>query len=223
LDATACGFSLFDPTPDDAIERVSQRIEETGSAIYKTHDIGTKDFDRLCARMPELKVLTITRDFADVVVSRFHYYRYFWHAKRELGAFPDHLKPYFDKYENWDDVSALNDIVHTDLILNWASEWAAFEGPLDGVKNALRLNYTDFEYSSLNKLWEFLALMPPNKLPTFSEIQATETANTGRDGNARFHRRGRSGESLQVFTTPSLWLLRSISWEREMNCDSPVS
>jgi len=213
LDATACGFSLFDPTPDNAIERVAQRIEETGSAIYKTHDIGTKDFPRLCARLPELKVLTISRDFEDVVVSRFHYYRYFWHAKRELGEFPDHLKPVFEKYNTMDDATALNDLVNTQLVRDWAAEWVAFEGPFDETKNVIRLRYTHFEFGFLNHLWSFLGLDAPAKLPTFSEIQATEKANTGRDGNSRFHRRGRSGEAQEVFATESLWRLRAIAYD----------
>lgn len=213
LDATACGFSLFEATPDDAIERVAQRIEEGGSAIYKTHDIGTKDFPRLCARLPQLKVLTISRDFEDVVVSRFHYYRYFWHTNRELGAFPDHLKPVFDRYSGMEDHAALSDLVGTQLVRDWVAEWVAFEGVLNENESVIRLKYTDFEFGCLNRLWNFLGLEAPLDLPTFSKIQVAEKAQTGRDGNARFHRRGRSGEAQEVFTTELLWEVRAIAYD----------
>ena len=78
VDGLAMGFSLAKQRAAEAVEDLARRLRRDAGAVrvFKTHDVPSADFDAVCAAMPELRVLTMHRDFRDTVVSRYFYLRY---------------------------------------------------------------------------------------------------------------------------------------------------
>ena len=74
VDGLRLGFRLLPPSESDAVEKLAAFFQRRPAVrVFKTHDVGAKDFDSVCAAIPELRVLTLQRDFRDVLVSRYFY------------------------------------------------------------------------------------------------------------------------------------------------------
>src|SRR4051812_3308611 len=88
IDGTACGFDIFgDAKPGALLNLRAALLNKNDVRVYKSHDIASKDFDAVANAFPDLVVLTISRDFKDIAVSRYFYYRYFWPTQPALGPF----------------------------------------------------------------------------------------------------------------------------------------
>ncbi len=199
VDGLAMGFRLARTREDGAVERMAERLRSAGAgAVYKTHDVAARDFDALCAAMPELRVLTMRRDFRDTVVSRYFYLRYYWQTDPGLGALPTDFAQFLARTGAMPDREALAALLETETMAVWAREWAAFETPFT-TPAALRVSYTGMlDESEFPRLSEFTGL-PLRRPMTFTEEQHVETRETGREGRARFNRSGRAGEWREWF------------------------
>ena len=90
------GFRLRPVSAGTAVVDLGKMLRAARSGrVFKTHDVPSRDFDAVCAELPEVRVLTVSRDFRDVLVSRYFYYRYYWPADATLGALPRHLAEFF--------------------------------------------------------------------------------------------------------------------------------
>ena len=167
--------------------------------VFKTHDVPSRDFDAVCAELPELRVLTVSRDFRDVVVSRYFYYRYYWPADATLGPLPPHLAEFFGALGKAGDRTALARLVESDVLRNWAEEWAAFEGAF-ATPHALRVTYAGLLDGSEREVLESFTGCPIPRLESFEAMQQAETHETGRGARSRFHREGRCGQWRRWFT-----------------------
>lgn len=167
--------------------------------VFKTHDVPSREFDRLCAVLPELRVLTVSRDFKDVLVSRYFYYRYYWPDDPTLGALPAHLAGLFDSMDGLSDREALPLLLASATLLGWAGEWAAFEGPF-ATGHALRVGYEGLLDGSAREAIEAFTGHRMPQVASFAERQRAETIDTGRRGRSRFNRCGRSGQWREWFT-----------------------
>ncbi len=185
VDGTALGFDLRRASAGTAAQRLAGELRAAdGGRVFKTHDVPAKDFAAVCAALPELRVLTVRRDFRDVLVSRYFYYRYYWPTEHALGPLPEFLARFFSAVEKADDCTALAQLIRSPLLGNWAEEWAAFEGEL-ATPAALRVSYAGLLERFVGRT------VPP--VDSFAETQRAETAETGRAGAERFNREGKYG------------------------------
>ena len=218
VDGNAKGFERIAPTPDSAISKLASEIMTRSVfargkffGVFKTHDVPAKDFDRVAAKLPDLRLFTVSRDFKDVVVSRYFYYRYYWHTDPGLGPLPAWIPPYMQRNSTASDADALSRIA-TDPILNgWASDWAAFETPFQ-TKNALRVSYEGMlAGKEMTQLELFLGRSIPS-VNSFAVEQSIES-KLGRQGESRFNRCGKSGQWKKYFSEPTVAGMDSLASE----------
>lgn len=152
-----------------------------GIVVFKTHDVPSKDFDVLCGAFPEVRVLTVSRDFKDVLVSRYFYYRYYWPDDPALGALPAHLSELFVAMRGLSDREGIGLLLGSAVLRGWAGEWVAFEGGF-ATSHALRVRYEGMIDGSEHEAIEAFSghRMPP--MDSFTERQRAETIDTGRRG-----------------------------------------
>lgn len=193
VDGTALGFDLRRVSAETAAQRLAGELRAAGGGrVFKTHDVPAKDFAAVCAVLPELRVLTVRRDFRDVLVSRYFYYRYYWPTDYALGPLPGHLARFFSAVEKADDRTALGQLIRSPLLGNWAEEWAAFEGEL-ATPAALRVSYAGLLAGSERARLEHFVGRTLPQVDSFAETQRAEAAETGRAGPGRFNREGKCG------------------------------
>ena len=167
-------------------------FERPEVGVFKTHDVGPVEFAAVCAAVPELRVLTVSRDLRDSVVSRYFYFRYYWPERYAAGTLPGYFKDFLAKIGDAPDGEALRALLDAEFANGWAREWAAFEMPL-GTERALRVTYSGMlDESEFGRIAEFTGL-PLRRRRAFEIEQAQETQNTGREGRARFNRSGCAG------------------------------
>jgi Sulfotransferase domain len=200
LDCAAFGFSLDRPNNEMAIQRLATTLDARGEyPVFKTHDVPSKDFDRLCSTIPDLKILTIHRDFKDVVISRYFYYRYYWPTEPSLGVLGEPIAQFVDDVSALSDEDAISCLVNSPILATWVSEWKAFEGEFS-TPNAMRLRYSEMlSGENLCELETFIG-SPIRKCDSFEQQQEAETSLTGREGKSRFFRQGRSGQWKDLLT-----------------------
>ena len=194
------GFRLVPPCEAGAVEKLAAFFKRRPAVrVFKTHDVGAKDFDAICAAMPELRVLTLQRDFRDIVVSRHFYLRYYWKTDPALGALPPPIAQFLAEVDGMPDREALAVLLDTPFVRGWAREWGAFEAGFS-TPHAIRLTYTGMlDESDFPRLTEFTGL-GLRRRRAFKIEQEQETLHTGREGMARFNRKGRAGEWREWFS-----------------------
>lgn len=200
VNALSMGFGLAGTREAGAIEKLARRLRRNAEVrVFKTHDVPSWDFEVVCDAVPELRILTMHRDFRDTVVSRYFYLRYYWRTDSRLGPLSPKFAKFLTEIGDVPDHEALEALLETTLVRGWAREWAAFEGRF-ATPNAMRVNYEGMlDESEFPRLAEFTGL-PLRKRKPFSAEQQQETQETGREGKARFHRRGRAGEWREWWT-----------------------
>ena len=200
VDGRELGFRVRAHSEEGAPEILAGALRSLRPAeVFKTHDIPSKDFDGVCAALPELRLLTVSRDFKDVIVSRYFYYRYYWPSDPTLGSFPQYLMDLFASFKNVPDRAALAQLIESPELRAWAEEWAAFEGAF-ATPNALRVRYSGLLDDSERSSLEAFTGRPFPRLASFEAAQEAETADTGRAGRTRFYRRGQCGQWREWFT-----------------------
>jgi hypothetical protein len=193
LDCNALGFKLSAESDGEAHSRLVAALRSRATTcVFKTHDLPSKDFDAVCSTISELKIITMNRDFKDVAISRYFYYRYYWPTEPALGRLPPHLANFFSKISDLSDGDAISFLLEDPVLLGWLREWRAFESSFH-TPRAIRLNYAKLLDGSETKRLERFVGCPCPRGKSFSTIQELETAQTGRNGNARFNREGRAG------------------------------
>ena len=194
------GFRLARESEPVAVEKLAVFIRRRPEfAVFKTHDIAPRDFHAICEAIPGVRALTLHRDFRDVVVSRYFYLRYYWRSDPGLGALPPSAREFFAQVGNAGDRESLTALLENEMVRGWAREWAAFERPFT-TTHAMRVNYTGMlDESEFPRLAEFTGL-PLRRRRAFAIEQEQETLNTGREGMARFNRKGRAGEWREWFS-----------------------
>ena len=95
--------------------------DRTGAGVIKTHDFPVRDFPRLLNAMPELKIVNMTRDPADILVSRLLYCR---HQRPSIGLPPG--LPYVETIGTKNDTDMINESIGTNPYAGWIREWTAF-------------------------------------------------------------------------------------------------
>lgn len=193
INCSRLGFELVRASSPGAVERLRDELRRRGpGGALKTHDIGARDFDTICEEIPELRVLTVRRDFRDVFVSRYFYYRYYWPTDPALGPLPTRLEDFFREQANADDHDTLARLADHDITLTWAREWAAFEAPFTTAR-AIRLTFSGLlDGTEQARLGAFVGLSPA-PVASFEEVQRQETVDSGRVGMSRFNRDGTVG------------------------------
>ena len=211
VDGIRLGFRLVPPCEPGAVEKLAAFFQRRPAVkVFKTHDVGAKDFDAICAAMPELRVLTLHRDFRDVLVSRFFYLRYYWKSDPRLGALPRDVARFLNAVGGMPDRAALAALPDAPFVRGWAREWAAFEREFS-TPHALRMRFTGMlDGSDFPRLAEFTGL-PVRKAKPFAKEQAEETEQSGRTGMVRFNRRGCAGEWREWFTREAGAMLESMA------------
>jgi len=191
LDCAALGFDLYRANNEIAIGKMAAALDVKAEyQVFKTHDVPSKDFDRICSTVPELKILTVQRPFKDVLISRYFFYRYYWPTDRSLGALGEPLAQLFDDVSALSDEDAISCVVNSPILKIWASEWKAFESEFT-TPNAMRLCYGEMlAIENLGELETFIG-SPIRNCDTFENQQEIETTLTGRKGKSRFFREGR--------------------------------
>ena len=194
------GFRLIPTSEAGAISKLTRFMSRRPAvAVFKTHDIAPKDFDEICTAIPELKILTLQRDFRDIVVSRYFYLRYYWPNEPLLGAMPKNFRQFLTDIGAAPDEVAFTSLLETEMLQGWAREWGAFEGAFS-TPHAIRLSYTGMlDESDFPRIADFTGL-PLRRRRAFEIEQEQETLNTGRDGMARFNRKGQAGEWREWFS-----------------------
>lgn len=191
LNGSALGFKLNKLSDDGAFEKLREIIAERAEIpIFKTHDIPSKDFDRIGEEIPQLKILTLHREFKDVLISRYFYYRYHWPENPSLGHLTEPFATLFADVAALSDKDAISCVINSEILPIWVSEWKAFEHPFQ-TEMGIRLSYAEMiENGEIASLNEFIG----RKIPlaaNFEALQNLETATTGRDGRSRFYRQGK--------------------------------
>jgi hypothetical protein len=218
------GFSLTGKTSPSAVGALANYLAQWTSKtvhesalLLKTHDIASAHFDELCDSLPQVRFVTIRRDFKDVVISRFFYYRYFW--KGAVGELPGYLKDDFQQFHTLSDAEALSSLIGMRSARVWAREWLAFDSPFT-TPRALRIEYdTLLNGSGFKRLSEFCGMrVAPGR--SLSLKQAEETKASGRQGNARFHRSGTSGQWRKWFSDEAAERLNHLL--HELSTGSPA-
>jgi hypothetical protein len=200
IDGNTLGFNLLRPTPASAFKRLALQVEklalscaESRFGVFKTHDVAPKDFATLAELMPQLRIVTLRRDFKDVVVSRYFYCRYYWHTEPALGDPPRMVTQMFAATAGFSDVAALKTLLRLPLIRAWAREWSAFEMDF-AHQRAIRVDYEQLlDGSDWARIAGFVGHGLPHAEP-FAAEQALETQNSGRTGKTRFNRQGTAGQ-----------------------------
>jgi Sulfotransferase domain len=211
LNCTALGFSLDSPRADHAISNLEKSLGTIrGTHVAKTHDIPSKDFDAVCSAIPYVRILTLNRDFKDVVISRYFYCRYYWPSDPSLGPLPPEFSEFLESASHLPDRLALSALARSPLLENWALQWAAFEGEFS-TSNAIRLRYESMlEGTDQSRLEEFTGISY-SAIEPFREIQASETIDTGRAGSTRFNREGRCGQWKEWLTAEEGMVIDSVT------------
>jgi hypothetical protein len=200
MDGLEMGFRLSKPRQPGAKERLAEFLRGRSEIrVFKTHDVPASDFDTVCAAMPELRILTMQRDFKDVVVSRYFYMRHYWPTEPALGPLPKWFAEYLSEIGDMPDREALPALLDAKVSQGWAREWAAFEGEFM-TRNALRLRYAGLLDGTEHASLEAFMGQPVRGVRPFDTAQRNETLQTGRAGSARFHRNGRTGQWRDWFT-----------------------
>lgn len=200
VDGLQMGFSLWKPHQPGALERLAEHLRSNPTVqVFKTHDVPSSDFDRLCAAIPELRILTLQRDFKDVALSRYFYMRHHWQTRPALGPMPLDFAQYLSQIGEAPDREALQLLLGSKVLRAWAREWAAFEGAFQ-TSRACRLEYTAMLDGSAEPSLEAFTGLQVRDIKAFESEQNAETSLTGRSGNARFHRVGRAGQWRDWFT-----------------------
>ncbi len=207
VDGLVLGFGLEGPCDPAAAGRLRDFLRaQSGVKVFKTHDVPSAEFDAVCAELPELRLLTMHRDFRDTVVSRYFYLRYYWPTEPALGPRPVEFQEFLADIGETPDKAALARLLETGMVRDWAREWAAFEGPFE-TRNALRVSYDGMlDGSELARIGEFTGMALPVRRE-FDAEQKRETESTGRQGAARFNRSGRTGEWREWFSEEEAALL----------------
>jgi hypothetical protein len=217
INGTELGFRLLQPSQPSAVKRLTAQIKNrmilcSGERFgaFKTHDIAAKDFDLVTAAIPGLRMVTVHRDFKDVVVSRYFYYRYYWPTEPGLGKLSPIIAEGMATVSALPDRLALRELVAARLVREWAKEWAAFELPFSTTL-AIRLTYEELLDGSA---WPSLERFAGRRLPAFEPFaveQIAETETSGRTGKARFNREGTAGQWMNWFNPPQAARLDAIA------------
>ena len=193
VDGLVCGFRLRAPSAETAARDFGKLLrEESGTRVFKTHDVPGWEFDAVCAAVPGLRVLTVSRDFKDVAVSRYFYYRYYWPGDPSLGPLPERLAEFFAGCAGMSDAESLGRLAGHGVLREWAQEWAAFEGGF-ATERALRVRYAGLLDGSERAALEAFTGRGLPQVESFAEARNAEAAATGREGSRLFHRRGQCG------------------------------
>jgi Sulfotransferase domain len=127
VDTTCLGFDLYSPSDPLAVGRFSKVLAaQLGRRVFKTHDIPSKDFDAVCSEIDNVKLVTVRREFKDVLVSRYFYSRYYWPTEPALGPLPPELAAFFEETRDFDDAAAISLLISSPLLLEWNKQWRAF-------------------------------------------------------------------------------------------------
>jgi hypothetical protein len=200
VDGRMIGFKLGALSEATAVPKLAKFIvNESSFQVFKTHDIGSRDFDAICESI-DLKVVTIRRSFKDVLISRYFYYRYYWPTEPSLGPLGPPLAEFFSDVSALSDEDAISCIINSSILPMWMAEWKAFEEPFANP-NTLRLCYDEMVAGrAFSDLEQFLGrrLVP---LDSFAHLQQAETKISGRDGCSRFYRVGGSQQWRQWMTS----------------------
>lgn len=203
LDCAAMGFALDGAVAsEEAMLRLELALQEIETGVIKTHDLPTLMFDAIVQRLPHVRLLTVRRDFKDVVVSRFFYYKCYWPTDPSLGPLSPSLEAYFRGLEGLDDREAILTLFGTDILFDWAREWAAFEPPFQ-TDRALRMTFEQITSPDLGVARSLLEGFTGREwvvTGSFQSRQEGETSESGRIGPARFYRSGRTGQFREWFT-----------------------
>jgi hypothetical protein len=201
VDCLQMGFRLSKPRQPGAVEKLADFLRSRPEIrVFKTHDVPSSDFDILSAAIPELRILTMRRDFKDVVVSRYFYTRHHWPTQPALGTMPPPFAEYLAQVGNASDREALPLLLDAKVLRGWAREWAAFEGAFS-THRGLRLQYIALLDGSAHSELESFTGLPLPGIKPFEAEQQDETLQTGRSGSARFHRNGRAGQWHDWFSS----------------------
>jgi hypothetical protein len=221
VDGLAVGFGLTGPSEPGAAGKLTEQLRRrAGLRVFKTHDVPGDAFDAVCGAMPGLRILTVHRDFRDTVVSRYFYLRYYWRTDPRLGPLSPGVAEFLAEIGAMPDHEALEALLETPLVRGWAREWAAFERPFT-TPHARRVTYAGLlDGSELPGLAEFTGL-PVKMRKAFAAEQQEETQRTGREGKARFNRRGLVGEWREWWTEEQGAWLGSLVGEAE-SCMLPA-
>ena len=193
VDGLVCGLRLREPSAGTAAGEFGKILRaESGTRVCKTHDVPSWEFDAVCAAVPGLRLLTVSRDFKDVAVSRYFYYRYYWPGDPSLGSLPRHLAECFAGLAGLSDAESLGRLVRHAVLREWAQEWAAFEGSF-ASERVLRVRYAGLLDGSERAALEAFTGEPLPPMASFAETREAESAATGREGAGLFHRRGLCG------------------------------
>jgi hypothetical protein len=199
IDCRQLGFRLLKQSLPVALTNLAAAARELPYGLLKTHDIPSEDFDGVCSIIPNLRLLTISRDFKDVAVSRFFYYRYYWPTVPQLGPLPPNLQAFYSSVRDLPDKQALAKLTADPLLRGWAREWAAFETPFQSV-NVLRLTYDAMLRGVERHRIEEFTGVTITQWQSIAEAQQVERADHGRRGAQCFNRAGRSGQWREWFT-----------------------
>jgi hypothetical protein len=213
LDGLELGFRVHEMSMENAPDKLVKRVGMRRAAvpaqiplIIKTHDISSRDLDALADRIENIRFILVHRDFKDVTISRYFYYRYFWPSNPDLGRMPNHLEEVFSPISYLADRDALKALIEGPLIQNWVSEWAAFETPFSTPK-ALRVSFTDMldgsAFASVSDFLQFKVMPGPS-----IEKRRLENEDSGRQ---RFYRRGASEEWREWFAPSDVALLDGLA------------
>lgn len=194
VDGIQKGFRLAKVSEAGAVEKMAAAIaRHPATQVFKTHDVAPRDFAALCAAVPGLRVLTVSRDLRDSVVSRYFYFRYYWPLRYAVETRPPRFQQFLEKIGDAPDGEALRVLLDEEFAEGWAREWAAFEAPFT-TELALRVRYAGMlDGSEFETISAFIEL-PLKKAQSFKDQQSSETKMTGREGKERFNRSGREGE-----------------------------
>jgi hypothetical protein len=141
MDGLKMGFRLAAPCEPKAVEKLSEFLrKEPLVKVIKTHDIPSSQFDAVCEAVPEVRILTMHRDFRDTVVSRYFYLRYYRQSTVGFEALSPAFREFLMVVGGMSDAEALVLLLGTPCVHGWAREWAAFEGPF-ASPNAMRITY----------------------------------------------------------------------------------
>ena len=197
------------------MEGLRQKLQEAKRArVFKSHDIPSKDFDQVCEALPELRILTLSRDFKDVVISRYFYCRYYWPTDGNLGPLPADLADFFSQRQHLDDTAALAQLIESPIVRRWAQEWRAFEGDFFHPR-AVRLRYAGLIDGSDHETLSQFTGHPCPRTASFQRIQVSEEMDTGRKGASRFHRNGRVAQWKEWFTPSQCFELDSLALDTD--------
>jgi hypothetical protein len=152
----------FDKKNPKAISNLVDLINSSDKAVFKSHDVSPVNWDEILKNIPELKITKITRDFKDVVISRYFYERYHivrndeTNEKTKLRREETNKRIKSAVNNEQDDIKAINKLCYTDLFEKWLYNWKIFNLP-DTNERVFKTRYEKlFEREEIERYMKFL-------------------------------------------------------------------